>query len=97
MLKYTHFKYVSTRKFYFKHYRKTLFEKYDGYDSKHKESKETQIKIDFICLFCKRVFECSSCYGGHMSSHRKEPDFQKKLDEAKKERYDLKNDKKHVK
>ena len=97
MPKYTHFKYASTRKFYLKYYRKTCFEKYDGYDGKHKDSKEKQSKIDFVCPFCKRVFECSSAYGGHMSSHRKEPDFLKKLDKAKKERYDLKNDKKHVK
>ena len=72
MQKYTHFKYAITRKFNLKHYRKTIFKKYN---SIHEDSKEKETKIDYIYLFFNNIFECFSQYRGYISSHRKELDF----------------------
>ena len=72
MLKYTHFKYASTMKFYLKHYRKTIFKKYD---SNHEDSKEKEKNIDYIYPFYNKVFEYLIHYRDHMSSYWKEPDF----------------------
>lgn len=88
MLKYTKIKYNSTRKFYFQHIRKTVFE---SNNNNHNDDDNEEVANDYICPFCKLNCEYGESYGGHVVTHKKEPNYKEIIAKARNERNAKKN------
>ena len=83
MPKYNTFKYNSRRKFYFQHIRKTVFE---TNDKNHNHDDNEEVANDYICPFCKLNCEHGRSFGGHIITHKKEPNYKEIIAKVKNER-----------
>ena len=79
MPKYKTFKYNSTRNFYLKHYRKSIFE------TSEKKINEDNNE-DYICPFCNLNCENGRSYGGHIITHKNENNFKEIVAQEKNKR-----------